>query len=405
MGISRTDAEALDADDPLAEYREQFVIDDESLIYLDGNSLGRLPKASRERVVDVLEQDWGSSLIRSWSDRWIDLPTRIGDLIGTSLLGTGADEVIVGDSTTVALYKVLSACLDARPGRRTVVIEKANFPTDRYVVESLAASRGLDIRWIDETGVDGVSVDQVEAALDDSVALAVLSHVDYRSAALLDMAGITGAVHGVGALAVWDLSHSVGCVPIDLRADGVDAAVGCTYKYLSGGPGAPAFTFVRRELQTELKQPIWGWWSRQEMFAMAHGYEGSAGMTAWLTGTPGILSMVAVEPGVAMVAEAGIAAIRAKSIELTDLAVQLCDQLLAPIGFGLASPRSASARGSHVTVSHPDAEALTAKLIADGVVPDFRRPDGIRMGLAPLTTRFVDVYDGLARLELLVSTG
>jgi kynureninase len=395
MGISRTDAEALDADDPLAEYRERFVIDDDSLIYLDGNSLGRLPKASRERVIDVLEQDWGSSLIRSWSDRWIDLPTRIGDLIGTSLLGTGADEVIVGDSTTVALYKVLSACLDARPGRRTVVIEAANFPTDRYVVESLAASRGLDIRWIDETGVDGVAVDQVEASLDDSVALAVLSHVDYRSAALLDMTGITAAVHGVGALAVWDLCHSVGCVPIDLRADGVDAAVGCTYKYLSGGPGAPAFTFVRRELQTKLKQPIWGWWSRQEMFAMAHGYEASAGMTAWLTGTPGILSMVAVEPGVAMIAEAGIATIRAKSIELTDVAVHLYDELLAPIGFGLASPRNASARGSHVTVSHPDAEVLTAKLIADGV----------RLGLAPLTTRFVDVYDGLARLELLASTG
>jgi kynureninase len=405
MGITRADAEALDAADPLAAYRDHFVIDDESLIYLDGNSLGRLPKASRDRVIEVLEQDWGSSLIQSWTDRWIDLPSRIGDLIGTALLGTGPDEVIIGDSTTVALYKVLSACVDARPGRRTVVIEKRNFPTDRYVVESLAASRGLDIRWLDGTGVAGVSVGQVESALDDSVAVAIFSHVDYRSAALLDMAGITAAVHRVGALAVWDLCHSVGCLPIDLRADGVDAAVGCTYKYLSGGPGAPAFTFVRRELQAELKQPIWGWWSRSEMFAMAHGYEASAGMKAWLTGTPGILSMVAVEPGVAMIAEAGIAGIRAKSIQLTDLAVRLYDEMLAPAGFGLASPRDAHGRGSHVTVSHPNAEDLTAKLIADGVVPDFRRPDGIRLGMAPLSTRFVDVYDGLARLELLASTG
>jgi kynureninase len=405
MGITRDEVEALDAADPLGRYRDRFVIDDESLVYLDGNSLGRLPKASRERVVEVLDQDWGSSLIQSWTDRWIDLPNRIGDLIGTTLLGTGRDEVIVGDSTTVALYKVLTACLDARPDRRTVVIEKSNFPTDRYVVESLAGQRALDIRWLDDTGVDGVSLDQVTAALDESVAVAVLSHVDYRSAALLDMAGITAAVHDVEALMVWDLCHSVGCVPIDLRADGVDAAVGCTYKYLSGGPGAPAFTFVRRELQGELKQPIWGWWSRQEMFTMAHGYEASAGMKAWLAGTPGVLSMVAVEPGVALIAEAGIDRIRAKSVELTGLAVRLYDDMLAPVGFGLATPRNADSRGSHVTVSHPDAETLTDKLIADGVVPDFRRPDGIRLGLAPLTTRFVDVYDGVARLEWLASLG
>ncbi len=398
MGTTRTNVEEMDAVDPLAAYRDTFVIEDESLIYLDGNSLGRLPKASRDRVVDVLDQDWGTSLIRSWTDRWMDLPTRIGDLIGTQLLGTDKDEVIVGDSTTVALYKVLSACLDALPGRRTVVIEKANFPTDRYVVESLAAQRGLDIRWLDETGCEGVSAAQVAGALDGTVAVVVLSHVDYRSAALLDMPSITASVHSAGSLMVWDLCHSVGVVPIDLRGAGVDAAVGCTYKYLNGGPGAPAFTFVRRELQPELKQPIWGWWSRQEMFAMAHGYRASAGMQAWLTGTPGVLSMVSVEPGVAMIAEAGVPAIRTKSVALTDLAVQLYDELLAPLGFTLASPRDPERRGSHVTVGHLDAEELTAKLIADGVIPDFRGPDGIRIGLAPLTTRFTDVYDGFARL-------
>lgn len=398
MGVTRVEAEALDADDMLASYRDKFVVADESVIYLDGNSLGRLPKASAERVREVVEEDWGNHLIRSWTDRWIDLPSRIGDLIGTSLLGTGRDEVIVGDSTTVALYKVISACLDARPDRRTIVIETGNFPTDRYVVESLAVQRGLEIRWLDQTDAGGLSTTQVAAALDRSVAVAVLSHVDYRSAALLDMAGITAAVHDVGALMIWDLCHSVGCVPIDLHADGVDAAVGCTYKYLNGGPGAPAFTYVRRERQAELKQPIWGWWSRQEMFDMAQGYQPSAGMRAWLTGTPGILSMAGLEPAVAMIAEAGIAPVRAKSMALTELGVRLYDEWLAPRGFGLASPRDASRRGSHITVGHPDAKALTLQLVDKGVIPDFRQPDGIRLGLAPLTTRYVDVFDGLSVL-------
>ncbi len=397
MGANRSDAEALDAADPLARYRDEFVIGDES-IYLDGNSLGRLPKASAARVRQVLEDDWGNSLIKSWTDRWIDLPIRIGDLIGTHLLGSATDEVIVGDSTTVALYKVLSACLDARPDRRTILIERANFPTDRYVVESLAAQRDLEIRWLAEADVSGVSTAQVAAAVDPTVAVAVLSHVDYRSAALLDMAGITATVHEAGALMVWDLCHSVGCVPIDLQAAEVDAAVGCTYKYLNGGPGAPAFTYVRRSRQAELTQPIWGWWSRQEMFDMAQGYQPYAGMKAWLTGTPGILSMAPVEPGVAMIAEAGVPAIRAKSMALTDFAVRLYDEQLAPLGFGLASPRHASRRGSHITVSSPQAKALTLQLVERGVIPDFRHPDGIRLGLSPLTTRYVDVFDGLAVL-------
>lgn len=398
MGVTRAEAEALDAADPLAGYRDEFVIADDSLIYLDGNSLGRLPKASAERVREVVEDDWGSHLIRSWTDRWFDLPSRIGDLIGTALLGTATDEVIVGDSTTVALYKVVSACLDARPDRRTIVIEKGNFPTDRYIVESLASQRRLDIRWLEETGADGVSPAQVAAALDSTVAVAVLSHVDYRSAALLDMAAITGAAHAAGALMVWDLCHSVGVVPIDLTTDGVDAAVGCTYKYLNGGPGAPAFTYVRWDRQAELKQPIWGWWSRREMFDMAHGYQALAGMKAWLTGTPSILSLAAVEPGIAMIAAAGMPAIREKSMALTDLAVRLYDEWLAPVGFGLASPREAAARGSHITVSHPDAGDLTLRLIDKGVVPDFRQPDGIRLGFAPLTTRYVDVHDGVRML-------
>lgn len=398
MTPDRDAAVALDAADPLASYRERFVIDDESLTYLDGNSLGRLPKATRERVREVLEQDWGSHLIRSWEERWLDLPTRIGDAIGTGLLGAEPGEVIVADSTTVALYKAVSAALDARPGRRAIVIEEDNFPTDRYVVESLARQRDLQIRWVPEAGPDGISPADVRAVLDDEVAVAVLSQIDYRSAVILDMAAMTEDLHSVGALAIWDLCHSVGAVPIDLAADQIDIAVGCTYKYLNAGPGGPSFTYVRHGLQPDLSQPIWGWWSRRDMFDMGSGYDAQPDMRSWLTGTPGILSLAAVEPGVAMVVEAGMAAIRAKSQQLTALAVDLCDAWLVARGWELASPRDPARRGSHVTVSHPKAQTVMAELATRGVLPDFRRPDGIRMGLAPLTTRFVDVYDGVAAL-------
>jgi kynureninase len=402
MTIDRFHAETLDKADPLAPYREQFVIDDDRLIYLDGNSLGRLTRAGRERVVSVLEDDWGRHLIRSWEDRWVELPSRIGDLIGTRLLGADPGEVVIGDTTTVALFKAMSALLDAQQERRAVVIERDNFPTDRYLVESLASQRGLEIRWIDEVGSDGVQLGDVTPLLDDQVAFVALSHVDYRSAAWLDMASITAAAHAVGALTLWDLCHSVGSVPVDLHRDDADVAVGCTYKYLNGGPGSPAFTYVRRDLQPRLRQPIWGWWGRRDMFDMAQGYDPEPGIRAWLTGTPSVLSMVPIEPAVAMIAEAGIDAIREKSVALTTLLVQLYDEWLIPRGFELASPRDPDRRGSHVTLTHPRGSQLVVDLTAVGVLPDFRRPDGIRLGLAPLTTRFVDVYDGLDRLVSLV---
>ncbi len=398
MATTRADVEALDRADPLAHYRDQFVVADDALIYLDGNSLGMLPKATRARVQEVLDEDWGRHLIRSWDDRWIDLPRRVGDSISTALLGARPGETVVGDSTTVALYKLVSAALDARRDRRAIVIERDNFPTDRYVVESLASQRKLDIRWIDEAGPEGVSREALEAQLDGDVAVVVLSHVDYRSAALLDMAGHTEAIHACGALAVWDLCHSAGVVPIDLRADNVDLAVGCTYKYLNGGPGAPAYTFVRSELQPVLRQPIWGWWSQRAMFDMPQGYEPQPDIRAWLTGTPSVLSLVAVEPGVAMIAEATVPAIRRKAVALMELAVQLYDELLAPVGYGLGTSRRAEQRGSHLTVTHRDARITTRDLIAGGIIPDFRRPDGIRLGLAPLTTRFVDVYAAMVRM-------
>ncbi len=270
---TRAYAEQLDRDDPLASYRDQFVIPDDTVIYLDGNSLGRLPKATQARVKEVLDEDWGGHLIRSWEDRWMHLPGQIGDLIGTGLLGAGPGEVIVGDSTTVALYKAMSALLDAQPDRRAIVIERDNFPTDRYLVESLAGRRELEIRWIEEAGPDGLQIADVTSLLDDDVAFLVLSQVDYRSAAITDLAGITAAAHDAGVLTLWDLCHSVGSIPIDLHRDSVDVAVGCTYKYLNGGPGSPSFTYVRADLQPRLSQPIWGWWGRTDMFDMAQGYQ------------------------------------------------------------------------------------------------------------------------------------
>jgi kynureninase len=395
---SRADVVELDRVDELAPYRGRFVIDDDALIYLDGNSLGRLAKDARTRVLAALDEEWGASLILSWEERWLELPTRIGDLIGTALLGVSPGEVIVGDSTTVSLYKAISAALDARPGRSAIVVEEGNFPTDRYIVESLAEQRGLEVRWIPEAGADGVMLDALVERLDGDVAVAVLSHVDYRSAAILDIDAMTAAAHDVGALAIWDLCHSVGVVPIDLRAWEVDLAVGCTYKYLSSGPGAPAFTYVRSDLQSQLRQPIWGWFGRRDQFEMAAGYVPMPGIRAWQTGTTAVLSLVAVEPSVALVAEAGVSAIRLKSEKLTVLAVDLYDQWLAETGWTLQSPRDPARRGSHVTVSHPAARRVMSDLVGSGVLPDFRQPDGIRLGMAPLTTRFADVYDGVQRL-------
>jgi len=400
---ARAYAEELDRDDPLATYREQFVIPDDDVIYLDGNSLGRLPKATQARVKEVLDEDWGGHLIRSWEDRWMHLPSRIGDLIGTGLLGADPGEVIVGDSTTISLYKAMSALLDAQPRRRAVVIERDNFPTDRYLVESLARGRDLEVRWIEESGPDGLRASEVTRLLDEEVAFVVLSQVDYRSSAITDVATITAAAHEVGALTLWDLCHSVGSIPIDLHRDQVDVAVGCTYKYLNGGPGSPSFTYVRADLQPRLSQPIWGWWGRTDMFDMAQGYQPMADVRSWLSGTPSVLSLAAIEPSVQMVVNAGIEAIRAKSVLLTELAVALYDAWLAPLGAGLASPRDAARRGSHVTVTHPDAKNAAIALTNQKVLPEFRRPDGIRLGLAPLTTRFVDVHDGLARLRDLLA--
>ena len=401
---TRLDPAALDAADPLATFRDRFVFTDPSLVYLDGNSLGRLPRATVERLAAVVGEEWGRELIRGW-DHWIDEPGRVGDLLSTSILGARPGEVIVSDSTTVNFYKLARAALAARAGRRIVVTDRANFPTDRYVLEGLAADGSVEIAWLDPDPIDGPQPGEVAAALEahpGDVALVTLSHVNYRSAAIADMAAITRLAHDAGALVLWDLSHSAGSIEVDLEGANVDLAVGCTYKYLNGGPGAPAWLYVRTSLQAELHNPIQGWFGQRDQFAMGQGYEPRPDIGAWLTGTPGILGLAAAEVGIGLVAEAGMERIRAKGIALTEYAIALVDERLASHDVTVGSPRDSARRGAHVAIRHPAARRLTAGLIDAGVVPDFRAPDSIRLGLSPLTTSFGDVTRGVVALELLL---
>ena len=391
-------AERLDSADPLAPFREHFVIDDPGLIYLDGNSLGRLPRATADRLNTLIRQGWGGELVRGW-DHWVDLPVEVGDRLASTVLGAHPAEVVVSDSTTVNLYKLASAAVGARPGRRVIVTDRDNFPTDRYVLEGVAASAAKEIRWIDGDPVEGVQPPDVAAALDDEVALVCLSLVNYRSAALADIFEITERAHGAGALMLWDLSHAAGVVQVDLEAAGADMAVGCTYKYLNAGPGAPAFLYVRRSHQERLRNPIQGWFGQRDQFAMGQGYDPVPGIGAWLTGTPTISALEAIDEGVRLIDDAGLNRIRAKSIALTEFATSLHDAWLVPLGFSLGSPRDPERRGAHIAVRRADAAALSAALTAKGVVTDYREPDSIRLGLSPLTTSFSEVQEGMRRLR------
>ena len=398
--IDRAHAERLDAADPLASFRERFEIDDPDILYLDGNSLGRLPLATRERLRAVIDQ-WGSELVSGWHE-WIELPERAGDLLASEVLGARPGEVIVTDSTTVNLFKLASAVLDTRPG--DVVTDTGNFPTDRYVLEGVARRHGRELRLFEPDPIHGPRPEDVEAACSDGdVALVSLSHVAYRSGALADMEAIGAST---AAPVLWDLSHSAGAVPVELERRGIELAVGCTYKYLNAGPGAPAFLYVREALQPALRTPIQGWFGQRDQFQMERAYDPEPSVRGFLAGTPPILALVAVEEGARLVGEAGIGALRDKAAALTELAVELHDQHLAPLGFELASPREAARRGVHVSLAHPEAWPICRALIERArVVPDFRGPDSIRLGLPPLYTRFTDVYDALERLRGLVERG
>ncbi len=396
-------ARALDSADPLAGFRDRFAIPDPSLVYLDGNSLGRPPIAGLE-AVERAGRAWSEALIRGWTEEaWLDYPIRVGNRLATGVLGAAAGEVAVTDSTTVNLYRLAAAAHEARRPRRVVVMERSEFPTDRYVVEGLARERDLEIRWLEGDSVEGLSTGDVARALDGDVAVAILSAVNYRSAAIVDISTVTSTSRDAGALVIWDLSHAGGSIPVELGANRVDLAVGCTYKYLNGGPGAPAYLYVRRELQDELRPPIQGWFAQSDQFEMGPRFERRQGIGGWLAGTPGILGLAAAEAGIELTAGAGIDRIRAKGIALTEYAIDLFDAWLAPLGFSLGSPRDPARRGAHVSVRHADAGTLTARLIERRVIADFRAPDSIRLGLSPLTTSFEDVHRGMAALRQVVA--
>jgi kynureninase len=382
---SRAEAEAADADDELRSFRDQFALPAD-VIYLDGNSLGP-PSSGTLAALRAVHDEWATSLVTGW-DRWVRLPSQVGDLLGETLLGAATGQVIVADSTTINLYKAVAAGLALRPDRLAVVIESASFPTDRYIVEQLAA----DVREVPLSTIDG--------AVDADVALVVLSAVDYRSAALADIRSLTRATHDVGALILWDLSHAAGAVPLQLDAWSVDLAVGCTYKYINAGPGSPAFLYVRRDLHDVVTQPIPGWFGHADQFAMEAEYRPARGIGRFLTGTPNIPGTAAVEAGVRLLGDAGIDRLRRKSEALTALAVERADAWSPSLGFEVASPREASRRGSHVALRHPHASDLCIALAHDHrVITDHRPPDVLRLGFAPLFTRFVDVWDAMDAIE------
>ena len=396
--LTRAHAAGLDRADPLAGFRERFELGDGDRIYLDGNSLGRLSHDARAALQATVDE-WGSRLVTGWHD-WVDLAGRAGDALGAAALGAGPGQALACDSTTVNLYKLAGAALAAREG--SIVVPADDFPTDRYVLEGLAAAHGRELRLLEGDPVAPLGRDAVAAAA-EGAALVVLSHVNYRSGALADMAAITPAVQAAGALVLWDLCHSAGAVDVNLDAAGADLAVGCTYKYLNGGPGAPAYLYIRGDLQAQLRNPIQGWFGQADQFEMGQGFRPQPGIAGWLTGTPGILGLAAAEEGIRLSAEAGIERIRAKGVALTEYAIALHDAHLAPLGFELGSPRDAARRGAHVSIRRADARELTRRMIAAGIVPDFRAPDSIRLGLSPLTTTFGEVHRAIERIAELAA--
>lgn len=390
-------AAELDAADPLAGFADRFVPAPGVRAYLDGNSLGRPVQATADRLAAFVRDDWGTRLIRSWDEGWMERPFELGDRIARLTLGAAAGQTLVADSTTVMLYKLLEAAVGARPGRTEIAIETTNFPTDRFIAQAVAERHGMTLRWLEADPVLGVPLDEVDRGVGEQTAVVVLTHVDYRSGAIADLPAITARVQAAGALMLWDLCHSAGAVPIGLDAAGVDLAVGCTYKYLNGGPGSPAFGYVAARHHDTLRQPISGWMGAGNVFAMARDYAPAAGMRRFLSGTPPVLGMLAIDDMLDLLEEAGMDAVRAKSVSLTSFAVQAADELLD--GVRLLSPRDPEVRGGHVTLGHPSFDGLVPRLWEEGVIPDFRYPDGIRLGLSPLSTTHAETLAGVLAIR------
>ncbi|MEY4300856.1 MAG: hypothetical protein RJA30_7 [Actinomycetota bacterium] len=416
--LERTAALAMDAADPLAKFREQFVISDPDCCYLDGNSLGRLPKATVTSVNSFLTEEWGPQLVDGWS-HWIDQAQEAGDLLGRVTLGAAAGQVLVQDTTSVNFYQACMAAIKARPGRKTVIIDAANFPTDRFILQGIAEQLGLNLVTLNNDGTGGpgavniatdcelVTPEALAPFLNDDVALVTLQVIHYRSGAQPDVAAITELCRKNGTLVVWDASHAVGSV--DLRFDdwGVDLAVGCTYKYLNSGPGAPAWLYVRKSMQAQLGVPIQGWFAQDKQFEMGPFFEPTTTeMRRFQIASPSIIGIRMVQSSLRMIEEAGMPAIQEKAQLGTELMLALFDEWLAPLGFSLITPRDPNRRGGHISIAHTDAKKIAAALRSvKNVIPDFRSPNGIRLAIAPLPTSFTEVYDGFTRLRDLVQSG
>ncbi len=395
----RSYAETLDAADSLAHFREQFVIAESDLIYLDGNSLGRLPRATMALSDDVIQRQWGQRLIRGWNEGWFTLPERIGAKIA-KLVGAQPDEIIMADSTSVNLFKLAVAALREKPGCTRILTDSLNFPSDLYILQGVIDLLGNQHTLEQIPSPDGLHgpADAIVATLDSQVALLTLTHTAFKSSYTYDMPAITEAAHAAGALVLWDLSHSAGSIPVDLHGSGADLAIGCGYKYLNGGPGAPAFLYIRRDMQERLKNPLTGWMGQKEPFEFGHQYQPADGLRHFLTGTPMVVSLALMEPGLDLLIEAGMDNLRAKSVAQTEYLVGLWEQLLAPHGFTLNSPRDPNVRGSHISLGHPLGLGINLAMIHEmQLIPDFRPPDNIRLGIAPLYTSFCDIHEAVMR--------
>ena len=410
MGITITLSEALklDGKDPLRSYREKFVIEDDHVIYLDGNSLGRLPKVTQAHLNTVIETQWGKDLIDSWNKNWFSKSREIGKKIAR-LIGAEEEEVIIADSTSINLYKLAFAALTYQKDRTGIITDRYNFPTDQYILQGLLNHHFHDhqIDYLGGTDRLAVTNEEFESHLSSNTALLLLSHVLYKSAYMYDMESITRQAHDHGAMMLWDLSHSVGAVPVHLKKSNVDLAVGCTYKYLNGGPGSPAFLYVRQDLQKKLNSPIWGWFADAQPFDFSMQFVPSNDLGKFLVGTPPVLSQLGVEHGVDLVLDAKMDHLRDKSVKLTEYFIKGWRNELQPLGFKLESPEDFRCRGSHVALSHQYSDRITKALMDPEIdgrkdIPDFRAPDIIRFGIAPMYNTFEDLYHTVQKLKRII---
>jgi kynureninase len=401
-------ARKLDQKDSLRSFREQFRITDERLIYLDGNSLGRLPEKAPGEIADTVENAWGDRLIRSWNEGWYTRSFELGDRIA-AIAGAAEGEVVVSDTTSVNLYKLAAAALKKQQGRKKIITDNLNFPSDLYIFQGLVEQLGSGHELVVLESRDGMTIQpgQLEDAIDDDTALVSLSHVVFKSAFMYDMKAVTEQAHRRGAMVLWDLSHSIGAVPVELNKSGADLAVGCTYKYLNGGPGAPAFLYVRKELQDELQSPVWGWFGELSPFEFGLEYRPGKGISRFLTGTPPVISMVPVEWTLQMLAEAGMDRVRKKSMDQVAFLETLAETTLYRLGFSPGSPADRNQRGSHLSLRHPEAyricQALTDPETGNfQVIPDFREPDNIRLGISPLYTSYEEIFMAVQEMLLIM---